>query len=258
MIQSRGRKGAVGPERGVTLMEVLIAVSLLSLLSAGMLTAMRVGIDAMNKSNERLMANRRVAGVDRIMQQQIAGLMPVMAQCIAAGPDAPGSRMPFFQGEPQAMRFVSGFSLEEAWRGLPRILEYLVIPGEGGRGVRLVVNEIVYTGPLGAGALCFGRVPDPLTGTALPRFLPVEAGPRSFVLADRLAACRFAYLAPPPFGAPRDAPDQWRPDWVADAWPLGVRIELAPLDPDPARLQPVTVTAPIPVRRNPNIRYVDY
>jgi prepilin-type N-terminal cleavage/methylation domain-containing protein len=244
-------------ERGVTLMEVLIAVSLLSLLSAGMLTAMRVGLDAMNKSNERLMANRRVAGVERIMMQQIAGFMPVMAECLPPDPLAPPARMPFFQGEPQAMRFVSAFSLDEAWRGLPRILEYLVIPGEGGRGVRLVVNEIVYTGPPGAGALCFGRIPDPLTGTALPRFRPVEAGPRSFVLADRLAACRFAYLEPPPPQAPRQAPDIWRPDWVADAWPLGVRIEIEPLAPDPARLQPVTVTAAIPVRRHPRIQYVD-
>lgn len=244
-------------QRGVTLMEVLIAVSLLSLLSAGMLTAMRVALDAMNKSNDRLMANRRVAGVERIVLQQVAGFMPVMALCMSV-PEAPLTRMPFFQGEPQTMRFVSTYSLEEAWRGMPRILEYLVIPGEEGEGVRLVVNEIVYTGPLGAGSLCMGRLPDPMMGGTVPRFRPAEAGPHSFVLADRLAMCRFSYLQAPPVGAPPGAPDLWRPNWVAEAWPLGVRIEMAPLEPDPGRLQPVTITAGIPVRRSPQIEYGDY
>lgn len=246
------------PERGVTLMEVLIAVSLLSLLSAGMLTAMRVGLDAMNKSNERLMSNRRVAGVQRIMVQQIAGFMPVMAQCLGTDPESPRSQMPFFQGEERTMRFVSTFSLDEAWRGLPRILEYMVIPGENGEGVRLVVNEIIYTGPRGAGLLCMGRGPDPMTGVPGPRFRPAQAGPHSFVLADKLAFCRFAYLEAPPFGAPPMTPDRWRPDWVAAAWPLGVHIEMAPLEPDSARLQPVTITAPVPIRRSPQIPYGDY
>ena len=240
-------------ERGVTLMEVLIAVSLLSLLSAGMLTAMRVGLDAMSKSNERLMANRRVAGVERIIMQQIAGLMPVMAQCVGNTPEAPRSRMTFFHGEPRAMRFVSTYSLEEAWRGLPRILEYLVIPGQDGEGVRLVVNEIVYTGPAGAGLLCFGRAIDPVSGAGVPRFARIEAGPHSFVLADKLAACSFAYLEAAPVVAPVPRRDVWRPDWVAEAWPAAVRIEMAPLAPDPSRLQPVSITAAVPVRREPGL-----
>lgn len=242
-------------ERGVTLMEVLIAVSLLSLLSAGMLTAMRVGLDAMSKSNERLMANRRVAGVERIVMQQIAGLIPVVAYCLGPTPEAPRTPMAFFHGEPRAMRFVSTYSLEEAWRGLPRILEYLVIPGQDNRGVRLVVNEIVYTGPAGAGLLCFGRAMDPVTGKGVPRFASVEAGPRSFVLADKLASCRFAYLEAAPLNAPPAIRDLWRPDWVAEAWPVAVRIEMTPLELEPGRLQPVSITAAVPVRRDPRLNY---
>jgi hypothetical protein len=33
---------------------------------------------------------------------------------------------------------------------------------------------------------------------------------------------------------------------------------MAPLDPDPSRLQPITVTAPIHIHRSPEIPYVDY
>ena len=116
---------------GLTLMEVLIAVSLLSLLSIGMLIALRVSLGALGKTNTKLIDNRRVAGTQRILEQEIAGFVPVMALCgPTPGPNGPKERTPFFQGEPQAMRFVSTYSLEEAWRGSPQILEFSVIPRE--------------------------------------------------------------------------------------------------------------------------------
>jgi prepilin-type N-terminal cleavage/methylation domain-containing protein len=40
-----------GAERGVTLIEVLIAVTLLSILSVGMLIAMRVGLTTFTKAD---------------------------------------------------------------------------------------------------------------------------------------------------------------------------------------------------------------
>ncbi|MGI8989949.1 MAG: PulJ/GspJ family protein, partial [Bryobacteraceae bacterium] len=66
-------------QAGLTLIEVLIAVSLLGLLSVGMLTAMRVGLSAMGKVNTKLMQNRRIAGTQKVIEQQIAGFMPVIA-----------------------------------------------------------------------------------------------------------------------------------------------------------------------------------
>jgi prepilin-type N-terminal cleavage/methylation domain-containing protein len=240
--------------RGVTLMELLVAVSLLSLLSVGMLMAMRAGLDAMNKANERLMDNRRVAGVERILHDQIAGFVPVTALCMGAGENQ-RARVPFFQGEPRAMRFVSTYSLEEAWRGQPRILEYLVVPGENGLGVRLLVNEILYTGPLGAGELCMPPAAGPDGSAPVVRFRPVAAGPRSFVLADKLAACSFQYLEAP---AGADAPDNWRSDWSAPAWPQGIRVDMQPLDPGSAHLHPVSITAAIRVTRSPGIQYGDF
>jgi prepilin-type N-terminal cleavage/methylation domain-containing protein len=241
-----------GQTRGMTLIEVLIAVSLLSLLAVGILTAMRVGLNALGKTNDKLMDNRRVAGAQRILEQQIAGFVPVMALC-APDSQVPPTRMPFFQAEPQSMRFVSTYSLEEAARGRPQILEFQVIPGENGNGWRLVVNEIPYTGPRGAGQLCLGLFPDPVLGIAVPRYRPIEAGPRSFVLADRLALCRFSYLEP----APLPVIEQWRPNWIALRPPLAVRIEMALLDPDAARLHPVTIAAPVRVNRSPEISYGD-
>ena len=230
-------------ERGVTLLEVLIAVTLLSLLSVAMFMAMRIGLNSFAKADTRLMDNRRVAGAHRIVEDEIQGMMPVMATCMGPAGGA-GARIPFFQGEPDVMRLVTAFSLQGSWRGQPQILEMFVIPGENGTGVRLVANETLYTGPLGAGRFCTG-----------PRqFIPVNAGALSFVLADKLAYCRFAYLVPP---ASPGQPPQWKQLWTAPTWPLAVRVEMAPLEADPARVQPVSVVAPVKVHRNPEIRYED-
>jgi general secretion pathway protein J len=236
-------------QSGVTLIEVLIAVTLLSLLSVGMLFAMRVGLNAWGTANERLMSNRRAAGAHRVFESQIAGLMPVFTFCQGA-PGAPRSKSIFFQGEPQSMRFVSAFSLEEAWRGAPRILEFQVMAREGG-GVRLIVNELPYTGPEAGLPVCLGMAADPVSGMRV-RFAPVEAGPRSFVLADRLEYCRFSYLEP---GRTPGAVE-WRPDWAGRTWPLGVRVELASTDAA-SDLRPVSFAAPVRIRRSPEMQYED-
>ena len=238
------------PRNGVTLIEVLIAVSLVSMLSVGILMALRVGMSAMGKANRRLMDNRREVGARRIIEAQLAGLIPVIA-IFSPGSQATGVKVPFFEGREQSMRFVSSYSLQEAARGLPQILEFQVIPGEE-RGVRLVVNENLYSGPLSAGAFCLGPGQDPELGVQTQRFIPIVVGPRSFVLADHLAYCRFSYLG----ALPNKDVEQWSPAWIPiNRWPVGIRIEMTSLDTDAARLKPLTLTAPVHVNRDPNFEY---
>ncbi len=240
------------PEAGVTLMELLIAVTLMSLLVVGIMISFRVGLSAMNKADAKLTANRRVSGITRILEQEMAGIMPVTADCMGRG-EGPTTPIAFFQGESEAMRLASSYSLQQASRGLPMILEFRVIPGEDNAGVRLIVNERLYTGPRGAGQLCLGTVPDPATGAPVPQFLPIEIGAGSFVLADKLAYCRFSFrdVLPPP-ELPR-----WVTRWVKPILPNAIRIEMAPLHPDPSRLEPVTMTIPIHVTRWPLGQYVN-
>jgi prepilin-type N-terminal cleavage/methylation domain-containing protein len=225
-------------EKGVTLIELLIAVSLVGFISLGMLMAMRVGLSAMEKTNSRFVANRKAIGVQKIVESQITGLMPVTAQCRPSGGE-PAGMFSMFEGRPDQMRFVSSYSLAEAARGYPRLLEFKVIPGEKGQGVRLVVNERIYGGPFMVGSLCAGMAPSP-EGTVLPQFVPIEIGPASFVLADKLAYCRIWYrqTVPPP------ELERWLPMWtIRDLLPSGIRIEMAPLTADGSRLQVMTVSA---------------
>lgn len=241
-------------QAGLTLVEVLVAITLLSLLSVGMLVAMQIGLASFAKTDKKLMDNRRVSGAQRLVEQELEGLMPVVSPCGREGQGS-GMKIGFFQGESQVMRLISSFSLQQAWRGQPQILELFVIPGEEGKGVRLVVNELPYAGPAAAGQLCVGLTPDPLSGSNVPRFVPVIPGPASFVLADKLAYCNFAFLSQ---GPQPNIPPAWTQRWGRPGWPLAIRIDMAPLEPDPSRLQPISVVAPVYVHRAPDIPYGDY
>lgn len=229
---------------GFTLIEILISISLLSLLSVGMLWGLRVGVNAMTKTNSRVMSNRRVTGAQRILQQQVANLMPVVAE-MASPTGTSGRRIMFFQGEPQSMRFVSTYSLQEGSRGRPQILEYQVIPGDKGLGVRLIVNERPYTGSRSAGVLVVNQTLDVAVGGLVTKFVPIGAGSQSFVLADKLASCQFL------FQEARPAPEieRWVPVWTSDHWPTAIRVQMQPLTPGDGQLHMSTLTSPVRINR---------
>jgi general secretion pathway protein J len=239
------------PQSGVTLIEILVAVTLLSLLSVGMLMAMRLGFSTMDRVDARMMSNRRVVNARGIIASEIEGFVPTTAE-YHPQPEMTLA-LPFLQTEPQTMRFVTTYSLEDGWRGRPQIAVLQVIPGERA-GVRLIVNETAYTGRVQAGTNIASIEQDQLSGRQIVRYTAVASGPKSFVLADRLAFCRFSYLEPL-----LRAPFQlWRPDWIqTQRLPQAIRIEMAPMDASPQGLHVTTVTAQINVTSTPGISYAD-
>lgn len=242
------RKG----QRGVTLVELLVAITLVSFLSVGILWALRIAIDTQEKTNQKFLFHRRVLGSEKALRQQLSNLVPVPADCL--GPTGqPNGRIMFFEGAPQSMRLVTTFSLEEAFRGHPQIAEFTVIPGKDGQGVRLIVNESPYTGPFSVNGHCTGATLDPVIGRPVPIFRPVEPRASSFILADGLREVRFRYLEvlPPPIG-PR-----WVSRWAELKLPAAIGIELVPLDQSPAAFSVTSVTVPIRTTREPFKAYAD-
>lgn len=229
-------------ERGVTLIELMIAISLVALLSTGMLIAMRTSLLTYEKTSHRLESNRRAMRVEEILASQIGGIMPVQGQCSST--QGPNVTIPFFGGTEESLRMVSSFSMTEGARGYPRILEYQVVPSQSG-GVRLIVNEHPYFGSSSTAPFCRDR-----------QFLAAEAGPSTFVLADRLSSCRFLYHGVYNELAFVETP--WLPVWNQPTLPSGVRIVVTPLTPDPAGLPFVGVTIPIHVNRDAMATYGDY
>ena len=218
-------------QRGVTLIELMVVITLVSAISTGMLMAMRIGLNTLEKTQTRLEENRRAMSVQQLITRQIGGVMPVMAEC--------GGARPAFNGTPDTLHLVTTYSLEEGARGFARVVEYRVLAGPG--GFRLTMREGVYFGPASTAPLC--------PGNAMP---PAQAG--AIVLAEDLAYCRFGFHESIP-----DSLDagNWVNEWSRPNLPSAVRVEMAPREFNPARLPMATLHIPIHVNREVLGAYAD-
>jgi len=229
------------------LIEILVAVTLVALIATAMTIVLRVGLDGSAKAQQRIASNRKVIGVERIMREQLANLVPVNTRCQTTDGAAGGAEI-LFEGKPRQMRFVSTYTLNEAARGFPRLVEYVIIPGAE-HGFRLVMNELIYGGPRWLLPVCVGY--ETVDDIQIPQFAPIRITDNSFVLADELASCRFAY---------RDDHDpqigpQWTQVWTIKQWPAAIRIELVPFVPNPSLLQASSLTVPVAVNPKPDQEY---
>ena len=227
-------------QRGVTLIELIIAITLVAAIAGGMLTAMRTSLTSLERVQSRLEENRRTMGVQQAILRQVANLMPVVGDC--GVPGAGVARQPIFGGTAASLQLVTAYSLNEGFRGYPRIVQFQTQLEPAG-GVRLLMNEYLYAGPASTGPLC-----------AAGRFLPFVPGPTTTVLATDLAYCRFFYHERTP-GA-LDA-GEWVALWDRPILPSAVRIEMAPRNPNPAKLPMVSLHIPIRLTRDIGVPYVD-
>ena len=225
----------------MTLVEVIVAMSLLGLLSAGLFTAFQVGVSSWVTTRERLMLDRNIAGQNQRFHALFAGIVPLEAR---VPPDrAIGVRpFPFFQGEPQSMRFVTSHSITAGSRGGLRITELQVVDAPG-KGRRVLLNQLPYRGPFSAGSFVSGWVPIPEPPGRQLVFEPIRALPNvSLIIADQLADCGFLYLERP---RSRDDPSRWVPRWRdLHRLPGAITINLTPASRE-ARLLPVSITTAV-------------
>jgi hypothetical protein len=220
-------------ESGVTLIELLFAITLVSLISVGLLFAMRTSLLTYDKVSQRLASDRRAMRMELTLERQISGIIPVMGGC---------SGQVFFGGNQESLRFVSDYSLAEGSRGYPRVVEYQVAPDPHG-GVRLMMNERVYGGPSTTAPLCAGGVDQ-----------PVHLDQQSAEAAANLVFCRIAYreLVPGNLLA-----GNWVPAWDRPMLPAAVRIEMASVNPAAVRLPALTLNVPLRITRDLGVQYAD-
>jgi prepilin-type N-terminal cleavage/methylation domain-containing protein len=213
-------------QRGFTLMELMISITLVAAIATGMLMAMRGGLLSLNRTQTRLDENRRALGIQRILTLQLGGAMPV--RCA-------GSFSPFaFRGTSAALQMVSTYSLAEGAHGFAQVVEYQVAPDENGT-VKLIVYEHLYTGSASTGGFCGDSAA--LQGSSQP-----------LVAASHLAYCRISYFQVNPDTQFRGG--SWVGSWSQPDLPGAVRIEMAPAEADPIRLPVVAVTAAVHSNRH--------
>ena len=102
----------VRSEGGVTLLELMIAITLVAGLSTGMLMAMRTSLLTYEKTAKRLESNRRFVKTQQMLSDQISAVMPVQGACL--GGDGLIVGIPsFLSGSEDSLRMVSSYSIAE-------------------------------------------------------------------------------------------------------------------------------------------------
>lgn len=238
-IRNGHRRRPMHPESGMTLLEVLVAVTLLGLLSVGLLMSFQMGADSWQSTRDRLMLDRRIATANQILHSALAGMIPVDGEA-SDGLGAQRRRFLFFQGEPLSLRFVSSYSVTEGVRGGLNVIELRVVNSTRGR--RVLLNQSPFGGPQGLARFVDGFFRDPDLRGIRPRFRPIMPHAGSLVIVDELEDCAFRYLERLP-GV--EWSTTWLPTWTnVRELPQAVAIDVLPRS-DGNRLRPVSMAVPV-------------
>lgn len=213
-VRSR-RRNNKSVSTGMSLIEVVLALALLGLVSAGLLAVTGNGLRAWLDSREALRQDRRLSNASIRLHETIAAIVPMPAMPQSGSLDP----FPFFEGEQRFMRFVSSHSPIRGSRAGMRLVTLNARSFEG--ALRLLLSETAYPGPRGLASLA---PPDPGSRTgpqALP-FNPAREYKESWTVAENLSACEFSYLRDSP--VPNEAAE-WVQHWQdRETLPRAVRI----------------------------------
>jgi general secretion pathway protein J len=204
-LPARGRPA----ERGFTLLELLIALTLLGLLMAALMGGLRLGARAFDVGEDRLERTSRIQITQEFLRQRIGQASPLAV----ARPD--GDYEPAFLGEPEQVRFAT------------------LLPMQIGPGYHLMTLEVRDDGDRRQ-LLLRWRPFVPRTGASGAD----EVSER--VLLDDIETLAIAYFGTPDLNQPPDWFDAWD---LLDASPKLVRIRVT-FPPEDPRVWPTLYTAP--------------
>ena len=217
-------------QAGVTLLELLVAITIVSLLATTALFAWRVGVSGWEKASTQLEHDQTVLAVHELLTRQIASMTPYQA------PSERGGQVMFFQGEAETARFVSRHSLRErAASGLYLVEYHVTEQADGTR--QLVLQEKPVAGTEELAARVAGIEAE--SGVMRVRFQPFARGSEAVVLLEGLRECRLEYYQGPTPGRP----GAWTSEWIGNAneVPTAMRIRATGRE-DSGDLEPVTIT----------------
>lgn len=197
---------AMKPENGFTLLEMMVAVTLVAMMAAGIWSVFRTSLRAWSRGTETIDASQRQRNVLDMVRKQLASAYP-----LTPPPDeaTPVSVNPIFRGTETGLSFVSLNSLRFLDSPGLTLVHYEVAQDERG-GVALVEREERY----------LGRIPDSESETASAVTTP---------LFDNLAQCYFEYRSD------EDGEEPWVREWDAaerGQLPAAVAVNMASVEAD--------------------------
>lgn len=131
----QGRRGRVTTayNRGFTLLELLISMTILAMIVTIMFAAFRIGVRAWEKGEKDVSGRQRQRIVLDLIKHQLASI------CVTDVRDGNGQPV-FFKGDHRSMAFVSHIPLTGGLPGLAYV-KYAVLPDPGDDNVRLTFYE---------------------------------------------------------------------------------------------------------------------
>jgi len=202
-----GRKKLISAESGFTLMEMLIAVTLVAVLAVGMWSVFSVSVRSWSRGTDFIDKNQRHRSILDKVRKQIASAYPLYG---SNDLEQPGASRFIFTGTESGMSFVTLNSLR--FQESPGLTMVSIGVAEGVEGAySLVETEARYT----------GQILDPALMTNLSGAIP---------LFEDLSSCVFEYFDP----GNNDNTAQWVQSWDGEAmrkFPAAVSITMIARDP---------------------------
>jgi len=207
------KSGSIQSEKGFTLLETLVAVTIVAMIAVGIWSVFSTSIRVWARGTEYIDASQRQRNILDMIRKQLASAYPLTAPPDPNSPDpnspnpvSPILSNPIFQGTETSLHFISLNSLR-----------FHDSPG------LTLVNYEVTQGPEGAAILAereeqfLGQIPDYESETDLSGMLP---------LFGNLTLCYFEYLS-------EDEGEPWVREWDAQKrgqLPEAVAINMAAVD----------------------------
>lgn len=198
-------KSTIQSEKGFTLLEMIVAVTLVVMMAVGIWSILRTSLQAWSRGTEYIDASQRQRNILDMVRKQVASAYPLTAP---SDPAFPVVGNPIFHGTETSLRFISLNSLRFHDSPGLTLVNFEVTQDLQGAFI-LQEGEQRY----------LGRMPDSESEMDLPGTIP---------LFGNLTQCYFEYLSD-------DAEESWVSEWDAQErgqLPEAVSIDMTSTDID--------------------------
>jgi general secretion pathway protein J len=135
-VRPRTSRVKLGPDRGFTLIEILLAVSTLAVVVLMATGALRVGLRAWESGQRRVDRQQEGRALVELISDALAGASPYQGRL-----DISPERVVLFEGEPDEIRFVT--NAPPLMLDAPAVPFHAVVLGSNGQGALRLVERLV-------------------------------------------------------------------------------------------------------------------
>ena len=203
----RLRRAGVCGQSGFTLLEMIVAVTLIAMMTVGLWAIFRIGLRSWSRGTEFMDANQRHRSILNLVRKQMASTYGLYAP---PDPQLPGPGALIFDGTGSSLRFISLNSLQFQDSPGLTLVSYGIDQDSNGDYV-LTEKEARY----------LGQIPDEDVPSGKSKATPIF---------EKLSSCLFEYFDP----GDADHPAQWVQEWDGQKLrmlPLAVSLTMISRDP---------------------------